>query len=370
MRILLTGAEGFLGWHTRVRLTVEGHSVVPVTRKNWLSLSDHIADVDAIVHLAGINRGDERQVEEGNTSLAEDIASSLDSAKRQPQIVFSNTIQVGNGTAYGRGKEQASNILAAAAKNHGLSYSDLVLPNLFGEHGRPYYNSVVQTFIQAVINRDQPQVIDRPIALLHASRAAQTIANALTVGQTARYAPAGSETSVAAVLNIIKQFDALYANGDIPDFNDEFELDLFNTFRAALFPARYPICLAPRTDQRGSLTEIIRSHGGPGQTFISSTYPGKVRGEHFHLRKIERFIVLKGQAEIRLRRVFHDSVVSFKVSGNRLAAVDMPTMWAHSITNVGDGELVTLFWVNSLFDPNNPDTYPASVTRSPSDAGY
>lgn len=361
MKILLTGAAGFLGWHTRVRLSVEGHAVVAVTKQDWPRLSDLIADVDAVVHLAGINRGEPRQVDEGNAWLAKDIVSSLPFAQRRPQIVFSNTIQAGNGTPYGRGKEQASNILAAAAASNGLSYSDLVLPNLFGEHGRPHYNSVVQTFIHAVINRDHPEVVDRPIALLHAGRAAQTIADALTTGQTARYAPAGFETSVGAVLSTLQRFEALYADGDIPEFSDDFEVDLFNTLRAALFPARYPIWSTPRTDHRGSLTEIIRSHGGQGQTFISSTHPGKTRGEHFHMRKIERFIVLEGQAEIRLRRLFHDSVVSFNVSGDRPGAVDMPTMWAHSITNTGNSELTTLFWVNSLFDPGSPDTYPEPV---------
>jgi UDP-2-acetamido-2,6-beta-L-arabino-hexul-4-ose reductase len=57
----------------------------------------------------------------------------------------------------------------------------------------------------------------------------------------------------------------------------------------------------------------------------------------------------------------HDDVLTFRVSGDRPAFVDMPTMWAHSITNVGRSELLTLFWSNEVFDPGAPDTYPEQV---------
>jgi UDP-2-acetamido-2,6-beta-L-arabino-hexul-4-ose reductase len=43
-------------------------------------------------------------------------------------------------------------------------------------------------------------------------------------------------------------------------------------------------------------------------------------------------------------------------------------MWAHSIENVGDGELVTLFWAHELFDAAHPDTYPEPVLSAPEPA--
>ncbi len=76
-----------------------------------------------------------------------------------------------------------------------------------------------------------------------------------------------------------------------------------------------------------------------------------------HLRKIERFFVLSGTAEIALRRVFSDEIIRFKVSGADRAFVDMPTMWVHNITNVGDDELLTLFWSDQLLAASAPDTY-------------
>ena len=361
MRVALTGAAGFLGWHTRVRLSVEGHDVVPVTRQDWARLPELVSDVEAVVHVAGVNRGPGEQVEKGNASLARDLVAALRAATRQPQVVFANSIQSGKDTPYGRGKGQAANLLAAAADTLGLTFVDVALPNLFGEHGRPRYNSVVQTFVEAVITAEQPRVEDRPISLMHAQSAARVLSDALSLHQSRRLNPAGTPTSVQAVLDILDNQHRLYRDGDVPPLTNDLEIDLFNTLRAALFPTLYPILLRPRADHRGSLVEVVRAHGGQGQTFVSTTHPGVTRGEHFHLRKVERFVVLSGRARISLRRLYHDEVVSFDVDGDGPSIVDMPTMWVHDITNTGDGELTTLFWTHELFDPDHPDTYPEPV---------
>jgi UDP-2-acetamido-2,6-beta-L-arabino-hexul-4-ose reductase len=123
----------------------------------------------------------------------------------------------------------------------------------------------------------------------------------------------------------------------------------------------FPIAPQVHADQRGSLFETVRAHGGTGQAFVSTTVPGAMRGDHYHLHKVERFFVVKGEAEISLRRLLHDDVVRFRLSGSTPSFVDMPTMWVHNIRNVGDDELVTMFWADQLLDPENPDQYPELV---------
>ena len=180
MRILLTGAGGFLGWHTRVRLAaVGGHEVVPVSRSDWGALASSISDVDAVVHVAGVNRGPADDVREGNIALARALSDALPHARRRPRLIFANSVQSGNGTPYGQSKERAFELLRQAAERGGLDFVDVLLPNLFGEHGRPDYNSFVQTFVSDVIAAEVPQVDDRPIALLHAQQAAQYLMDAL-----------------------------------------------------------------------------------------------------------------------------------------------------------------------------------------------
>lgn len=363
MRILVTGAAGFVGWHTRVRLhALTGHEVVAVDRPEWPELERHVAEVDAVVHLAGVNRGPDGEVEGGNVTLAEELAAAMAATGARARIVYANSIQSGNGTPYGRGKEAAGAVLAAAAERAGTAFVDVRLPNIFGEHGRPQYNSFVATFAHAVVDGHEPTIADRPVELLHVQGAAQALIDALDL-DGGRLDPRGAETSVAHVYQTLLDGNRLYERGDVPPLDTPLDVDLFNTLRAARFPAHYPIPLTPRSDERGRLVEVVRSHGGQGQTFVSTTAPGVTRGEHFHLRKVERFVVVAGQARISLRKALTDEVVSFDVDGSRPVVVDMPTMWVHNITNTGEGELLTLFWTNELFDPAAPDTYPEPVGR-------
>jgi UDP-2-acetamido-2,6-beta-L-arabino-hexul-4-ose reductase len=357
VKILLTGAAGFLGWHTRVRLhALTGHEVVPVTRDDWGRLPALAAGVEAVMHIAGVNRGEPQAVEPDNVRLAEDVAEAIAASGGPVRVVFANSIQAGNDTPYGTGKERAAQVLGAAAKKAGGSFVDVLLPNLFGEHGRPAYNSFVATFVDAVARGEQPSVQDREVSLLHAQDAAQALIDALDT-TVERVEPQGTSTTVVGVLETLREFRQTYAGGDVPALDTKLRVDLFNTYRAALFPARYPMSLTTHVDDRGTLVETVRAHGGQGQTFVSTTRPGVTRGEHFHLGKVERFVVLSGQARIALRRVLTNEVVSFDVRGDAPAVIDMPTMWVHNITNTGATDVSTLFWTHTLFDPDNPDTF-------------
>ncbi len=148
----------------------------------------------------------------------------------------------------------------------------------------------------------------------------------------------------------------------IPDLSDQFTLELFNTERAALYPDRLPLSLTLNSDGRGTLVEMGKGGGG-GQTFCSSTKPGLTRGDHFHLGKVERFLVIQGEATIRIRKVLTDKVWVYHVSGDTPTPIDMPTFHTHSIENTGNSELLTLFWTHEQFDPANPDTFFDKVVK-------
>ncbi|MDA9136440.1 capsule biosynthesis protein CapF, partial [Ascidiaceihabitans sp.] len=161
-------------------------------------------------------------------------------------------------------------------------------------------------------------------------------------------------------LDRLQCFHALYTANIYPDLSDVFDLTLFNTYRAAIYPDGWPRSLKLNTDTRGTLFEAVKAGGG-GQTFLSTTEPGITRGDHFHLNKVERFLVVQGEAVIRIRKVLTDKVWDYRVSGDTPAYVDMPTLHTHSIENVGQGPLLTLFWTNDLFDSQKPDTYADKV---------
>ena len=370
MRIVLTGARGFMGWHTRLRLAaLTEHEVVPVGRDNWAELPALLAGADAVIHIAGVNRarddaGDlspEEQVNQGNVQLAGDLAVAVRAAGTPLRVVYANSIQAGNGTPYGAGKQRAGEVLRDAVAAAGGHLTEVMLPNLFGEHGRPYYNAFTPTFIDKVIKGETPDINDNPVNLLHAQKAAAALIEGLEASQTV-LEPKGEDVGVQQVWDLLVEFhDSYVGRGEIPVLSTDFRIDLFNTYRSALFPEHYPMALTPHADTRGFFVETVRCAGGQGQSSISTTVPGITRGEHYHLSKIERFAVVQGTARMSLRKMFTDEVIDFHVTGEETVAVDMPVGWVHNITNTGDDILITQFWVHEFFDPENPDTFPEPV---------
>lgn len=362
LRLAVTGAGGFLGWHVRVLLrALDWPEPALVTREDLAdpqAVAAKVSGVDRVLHLAGVNRGDPMEVVGGNLRLAAQLAAGLRAADLPPgSVVYANSVQAGNGTPYGDAKAEAAGLL----RDTGLRVEDVLLPNLYGEHGRPYYNSAVATFCRVLAEGRQPEVrAERELDLVHVTDAAALLAGVPVGGSWEPSMPA-LRTGVRELADRMAGMAEVYRSGEIPALRDRHDVRLFNTYRSHCFPGHYPLALSRRADARGELVETVKVHGGGGQTFCSTTRPGVVRGEHFHLAKVERFVVLRGTAEISLRRICDTEVIRFPVSGDEPVLIDMPTMWAHKLINTGDDELITLFWTNELFDPTRPDTWPETV---------
>lgn len=362
MTIAMTGGRGFLGWHTRAALLESATEVTDIrVGDNFdAKAAAAAASSERFIHIAGVNRGSDAEVREGNRRFAEQASEAIRKADIPPRVVvFANSSQSANGSVYGEAKQRAAAILEKAAQFVGAEFVDVRLPNLFGEHGRPFYNAVTSTFCHLLAEGQSPTVeSDKLLTLLHAQDAAD-----LLTGQATTLEAMSVDETVSGLLRRLGSLASLYRRGEIPDVATRFERNLFNTYRSYTFPAQAPVRLTRHADARGSFFEVVRSHGGPGQSSFSTTAPGISRGDHFHRRKIERFTVLSGRAVIRLRRVLSEEVIEFEVSGDEPAAVDMPTMWSHNIENIGDELLYTSFWTNDIFDPAAPDTIPEAVVQ-------
>lgn len=373
MKIVVTGAAGLIGWHAAARL----HAKNCAARFKGEALPfdlvrlDHAAFADparlrealtgagAVLHFAGVNRAAEEEVERANPAIAEALLTASREAGASPHIVYANSTHAASDTPYGRGKRRAGDILAQGSGR----YTNLVLPHIFGECARPYYNNVTATFVDQVVKGERPSVNpDGRVQLLHAGVAAQAAIDAVLDGREGDLAPTPRPTGVPELLETLRAFHASYQANIYPDLSEPFDLALFNSYRAALYPSGFPQPLRLNTDRRGTLFEAAKGGGG-GQTFLSWTETGVTRGDHFHLGKVERFLVLEGEAVIRIRRVLSDEVWEYRVGGEAPAAVDMPTLHTHSIENVGNRRLLTLFWTHDIFDPAAPDTFADPVLK-------
>lgn len=366
-RIVITGAAGLIGWHAWSRLHAENcaagfkglpkpYDLIPLGHtefNNAEALQKALTGADAVLHYAGVNRGEDASVEAANPAIAQTLVDALKDVKADPHVVYANSIHASRDIPYGRSKRIAGEILDAFASR----YTNIILPHIFGEGAKPYYNNVTATLIDQLLKGETPTVNpDGVVNLLHAGDAAQVAIEAVNNAKTGDIAPEVHTITIPALLEKIMNFQSLYSANVFPDMSDSFDLKLFNCYRNASYPDNWPKQLKLNTDDRGMLFEAVKGGNG-GQSFLSTTKPGITRGDHFHVTKIERFLVVQGEAIIRMRKIGSDKVWEFPVTGAVPSVVDMPTLHTHSIENVGEGELLTLFWSHEIFDHQNPDTY-------------
>lgn len=356
--IAITGVEGFLGWHLRVHCHARPEwKILEIDRSIFGDpgrLQEIMRQADAVVHLAGMNRGDE--IERVNIRLTRQLIAACKQTNACPQVLLANSTHRDRETAYGRSKRQSADLLAGWASEAGATFTDLILPNVYGEGGRPFYNSVVATFCHQLASGEEPKIIqDGQLELVHAQTVAREIVAAIENRMSGEVRVRGDLLSVSECLRRLQGFDCCYRGHLIPELKTDVDLDLFNTYRSYLYPRYYPVTLQLHSDLRGHLFEAVKSlHGG--QCFISTTKPDITRGNHYHTRKFERFLVLNGNAVIRIRKLLTGDIVEFKVSGSVPQYIDMPTFCTHNITNTGLSDLTTLFWAHEIFDPQRSDT--------------
>jgi UDP-2-acetamido-2,6-beta-L-arabino-hexul-4-ose reductase len=131
---------------------------------------------------------------------------------------------------------------------------------------------------------------------------------------------------------------------------------LFNTFTSFIPKTYFPRKFVQHKDNRGAFVEIMRANTS-GQSSFSTTVPGVTRGNHYHTRKVERFAVVKGKALIQLRKIGSSEVFEYILDELEPAYVDMPIWYTHNISNIGNKELLTMFWINEPYCPEDSDTY-------------
>lgn len=364
MIVGITGGSGFIGWHLQCYLKTrkDVDSVRIANRKTFSStrgLQEFVSSVDLIIHLAGVNRASDEELREGNLRPARQLIEALAFVGAKPCVIFFSSMQaVKRTTCYGKAKAEVGEFFSQWAEESQSRSVNLIVPHVFGEYGRPYYNSAVATFCHQIVKRQKPTITDNGyLKLIHAQDLAEKVVQLYIDGSEGTVFIEGVSITVGSVAEMLEKLYETYSiKGELPDLADPLQRSLFNALRGAISYDDRLHAQKKHADDRGWLVETVKARSG-GQCFVSTTKPGVTRGNHFHRRKVERFFVLQGKAQIKLRKLFSDEVVQFELDGQRPSYVDIPTLHTHSITCVGDEELITLFWADEFYDPDNPDTY-------------
>jgi UDP-2-acetamido-2,6-beta-L-arabino-hexul-4-ose reductase len=366
-KVGITGQPGFVGTHlfNFLNLKKEEFELIPFKDEFFNDekiLAGWVKQCDVIVHLAAMNRhNDPDTLYRTNIQLVEKLITAMEQTGTVPMVLFSSSLQEERDNQYGKSKKEGRRLFIEWAEKNNGSFAGLVIPNVFGPFGNPYYNSVVATFSHQLANGEIPKIeIDANLQLIYVGELVSEIYKIITSGKACNELKIKhtSEGKVSGILETLIEYKSLYFDrGIIPALKDSYHLNLFNTFRSYIdLVKQNPVKLKKNSDERGDFVEAIKLGVG-GQVSYSTTKPGITRGNHFHTRKIERFIVIKGEAIIKLRRIGTDKVLEFYLSGDEPSYVDMPVWYTHSITNTGQDDLYTIFWINELYNPEDPDTF-------------
>ena len=371
-KTLITGGRGFLGRNLAAHLAERKNCETTVfdQQDSADNLKRWLLGADVIFHLAGINRPqDPIDFERGNAGLTEQVCQFLREHKRSPKIVFSSSIQAELDNPYGASKAKAENALRQFTAETGACVRIYRLKNLFGKWCRPNYNSVTATFCHNIA-KDIPIAISDPARELELSYVDDVVAAFLSEidgRQTAGETGADIQSyriRLGDLAGRIQAFHEMRTTLTLPDFADWFNRALYATYLSYVPQAALQQNLEIKSDARGSLAEFIKQEHF-GQIFVSRTKPCVTRGNHYHHTKTEKFLVVEGDGLIRMRPIEGGPVREYTVIGSAYQVIDIPPGFTHSITNVGKGEMVTLFWSSEIFDPDRPDTYFLPVDFDP-----
>ena len=362
--VLITGGSGFLGRNLAVHLREQKDcDIMTFCRGDAKDdLNRYLSRADFIFHLAGVNRPESAlEFDKGNAEFTECICRILEDQGRAPRIIFTSSTQAELNNPYGASKLKAESILRRFSAKTGAGVRIYRLNNLFGKWCRPNYNSVTATFCHNIAHGLPIMISDaaHEFQLSHVDDVVaafiEDLGSHIQGIEEGRPIPS-YQIKLGDLAGRIQSFHDMRSTITLPDFSSWFNRALYSTYLSYVPLDALEGALEIRADARGSLAEFLKQKSF-GQVFVSRTKPGVTRGNHFHHCKSEKFLVVEGKGLIRMRSVEGGAVKEFNVDGSNYQVVDIPPGFAHSITNVGDGEMVTIFWSSELFDPDHLDTY-------------
>ena len=364
MKILITGAKGFMGRNLVAALASTGSHALYCydVDSNESELDAYCRDCEFVFHLAGVNRPKEQgEFMAGNFGFTDTLLSALKRHHNRCPVMLSSSTQAALSNPYGESKRAGEELLFSYGRETGASVYVFRFPNVFGKWSRPNYNSAIATFCFHIA-RDLPITINDPATRLTLVYIDDVVAaltgliegRAQLDGAYCVATPTHTAT-LGEIVALLRSFKESRKTLSIPDMETPLTKKLYATYLSFLPMDDFAYPLAMHVDDRGSFTEFIRTPDR-GQVSVNVAKPGITKGNHWHHTKNEKFLVVSGKGVIRFRAPDGDETFEYHVGGEALTVVDIPTGYTHSIQNEGDTDLVTIMWVNEPFDPAHPDT--------------
>ena len=372
MKILITGAKGFIGKNLIAELHNQGFTDLlefDLTSKSE-DLDSYAQACEFVFHLAGINRPEKQEdFMIGNFGFTSLLLEALKKYNNKAPIVLTSSTQATLDNPYGRSKKAAEELIFQYCKTTGAPVFVYRLPNVFGKWCLPDYNSAVATFCNNIAN-DLPVHIHDPNKALHLVYIDDVIhafMENLQINSGYANVPSASPDcniinpqytkKLVEIVELLYQFKKSRITLQTPDMSDTFVKKLYSTYLSYLPKDKLNYSLKMNTNPQGSFTEFLKSPS-IGQVSINISKPHSIKGNHWHQTKVEKFLVVSGQGVIRFRKAGTDEIIKYFVSGDKSEVIDIPPGYTHHIENLGETDLVTIIWASEVFERENPDTFP------------
>ena len=367
MRVLVTGAHGFIGKNLLVHLREIGVETIPFTHEMTLQdLTASLNDVDFVFHLAGVNRPEEvAEFTAGNVGLTRQLCDLIRASGRHIPVLYTSSIQAEADNPYGVSKLSAENALMALEKDTGSPIYLYRLPNVFGKWSRPNYNSAVATFCHNVVY-DLPIKINDPASIIRLVYIDDVVKDFLRMledlprGVTRPTVSPEYTMTVGELANQIQLFKAGRESLTTEPVGAGLTRALYATYLSFLRPEQFSYTLPVHADSRGRFVEVLKTKDS-GQFSFLTAHPGVTRGGHYHHSKSEKFLVMQGSARFCFRHIVTGETYELLTEGEKPKVVETVPGWTHDITNVGDNEMIVMLWANEVLDRQQPDTITCKV---------
>lgn len=366
MKILVTGANGFIGKHMCLHLQRQGFEVLKYDiDKTEEDLISYVNQADFVVHLAGINRPlTNEEFYDGNTNFTKKVVDLIIGSKRNTPIIMSSSIQAALDNDYGKSKKMGEDYLFAS----GLPVYVYRLANVFGKWCRPNYNSACATFCYNIAHNLPIQIRDREY-VVHFNYVEDIVEEFIRTIKLEKHIGEKEILSVNPIYDcsLGKLADLLYyfkqeieSDRHLPLLHGMFELKLFKTFCDYLSDEGYSYNYA--ADNRGSFEELYKSKKY-GQISDNVAFPGITKGGHYHTYKKEIFYTVIGKSEIKQRDVKTNKMICDIVDGDNPTPIKINVGYTHQIKNIGENNTHTIMWISEIYNPETHDTYREDVEK-------
>jgi len=119
-------------------------------------------------------------------------------------------------------------------------------------------------------------------------------------------------------------------------------------------------------DERGRLMEMLRCDdeffSKFGQVYMTTAYPGVVKGWHYHKIQADNMVVVKGMMKVvlydgRENSKSYKEINEFFIGENNPSLVHIPAGVMHGFKCIGEGEAICVNIPTEPYNYENPDEY-------------